>query len=749
MRSIHLLSLILFSLTICAAADVVVRVVDPRAAAVPRAEVNLYPSGSMAAAAGQVTSSEGVARFSGLPAGEYRVEVRAAGFAPASQIVRITGDSTVTVALKIAALSQTVVVSATRTPVPVSETGAQVELLDASEIRNLQPVAAGDALRYLPGAVVNQAGQRGGQASLFVRGGESRYNKVIVDGVPVNDPGGTFDLGVVPMTQVERMEFVRGAESVLYGTDAMTSVVQMWSATGRTAVPEIRFGADGGTFGTARGYASIAGARGRFDYNFFGQQDATQGQGPNDEYANSVQGANVGVLLSPKAFLRVRARHANSRSGVQGQWVFDGRQVPFNGGPQLLQPDLDAYARQNNFLGSAELTITAPNHWQHRFTGYEYNHKGINADNVPDRGCDLLAFNFFDCSFSSPFHVNRAGFNYQGDYEPRSWTHTTLGYEFEDENGTFDSSFATLDPVTFLPATGTSHIHGLRRNHALFAQEALTYSRFTARAGFRYVHNEDFGNQVVPQVVLSAVARQGGESFGATRFVASYSQGIKEPRFEETFGITGTFASLPNPGLRPEQNRAWEAGVTQALFHNRHSISATYFNNLFRDQIQFDFASNEYFNVAKSFAQGAEVEWHSRLTSNLSATAGYVYTSGQILANPGGADPFAPGEPLLRRPRHLGSLLLNYAGRRWGGSLGGSFVGRRFDSDFLFGAVPPVDHTPGYARVDVGAWYAVNRYVTAYANVENALDRHHEEVAGYPALKANFRAGMRFRFGGE
>ena len=749
MRSIPSLLLVLFSLTHLAAADVLVRVVDPSAAAVPRAEVSLYPSGSTEAEAVQGTSSEGLARFPGLPTGEYRVEVRAAGFAPASQTVRVSGETKVTISLKIAALAQTVVVSATRTPVPVSETGAQVELLDASEIRNLQPSATSDALRYLPGAVVNQAGQRGGQASLFVRGGESRYNKVLIDGVPVNEPGGTFDFGVVPMTQVERMEFVRGAESVLYGTDAMTSVVQMWSATGRTEVPEIRFGADGGTFGTARGYASISGARGRLDYNLFGQQDATQGQGPNDEYSNSLQGANVGVLLSPKVFLRVRARHANSRSGVQGQWVFDGQQVPFNGGPQLLQPDLDAYARQNNFLGSAELTVTGPNHWQHRLTGYEYHHKGINVDNVPDRGCDLLAFNFFDCFFSSPFKVNDAGFNYQGDYEPRSWTHTTFGYEFEDENGSFDSNFATLDPVTFLPSIGTSNIHGLRRNHALFAQEAITYSLFTARAGFRYVHNEDFGNKVVPQVVLSAVARQGGDTFGATRFIASYSQGIKEPRFEETFGISGTFPANPNLGLLPEQNRAWEAGLTQALLNNRHSVSATYFNNLFRDQIQFDFASNQYFNVAKSFAQGAELEWHSRLTSNLSATASYVYTSGQILLNPAGTNPYAPGDPLLRRPRHLGSLLLSYSGRRWGGNIAGSFVGRRFDSDFLFGAVPPVDHTPGYARVDLGAWYAVNRYVTAYANLENALDRHYEEVAGYPALKANFRAGMRFRFGGE
>ncbi len=93
----------------------------------------------------------------------------------------------------------------------------------------MKPVAADDALRFLPGAVINTAGQRGGLASLFVRGGDSTYNKVIVDGVTVNEPGGTFDFGTLPLTEADRLEFVRGAQSTLYGSDAMTSVVQVWT----------------------------------------------------------------------------------------------------------------------------------------------------------------------------------------------------------------------------------------------------------------------------------------------------------------------------------------------------------------------------------------------------------------------------------------------------------------------------------------------------------------------------------------
>jgi outer membrane receptor protein involved in Fe transport len=125
----------------------------------------------------------------------------------------------------------------------------------------------------------------------------------------------------------------------------------------------------------------------------------------------------------------------------------------------------------------------------------------------------------------------------------------------------------------------------------------------------------------------------------------------------------------------------------------------------------------------------------------------YVYTSTQILEQPFAFDNLhQPGQPLLRRPKHLGSLLVSYLGTRWGANVGGSFVGRRADSDFLgFN----IDHAAGYALVNLGGWYAIHRRVTAYVNVDNALNQHYNEVVGFPALTANVRAGLRFRVGGD
>jgi len=735
------------SLAAAAAADFKVKVVDQQGAAVPGAQVSLFSKTGDIAVKEGISSAEGMVSFEDLPAEDYRLEVLAPGFAPLTMTVSESHAEIVTTPLHVATATETVVVSATRTPVSAQETAESISVLEGEQLETMQPAAESDALRFLPGAVVNAAGQGGGLASLFVRGGDSDYNKVIIDGVPVTEPGGTFDFGTVPLAGADRVEFLRGAQSTLYGSDAMTSVVQLFSRTGTSPAPELRFGADGGNFNTAHGFAAVSEARGILDYNFFADQFNTRGLGVNNDYSNSLAGGNAGVRVKDSVFLRVRVRHANSRTGVPGEWNF-------NGAP-LLAPDTDARARQNNLLASAELTITAPSHWQHRVEGYEYNHRTLNEDTVPDRGCDPATFNFTDCFFLDLEHVNRAGFNYQGDYTPRSWAQTTVGYEFEDENGSFNSQYLTTDAVGN-PITGISLTHGLRLNHALFLQQRITRGRFSVLGGLRYVHNASFGDRAVPRVAATFLLWRGAEWLSGTRLRFSYAGGVKEPSFEASFGITGTFPTLPNPNLKPEENHAFEAGMEQSLLGGRYSFSAVYFNNQFHNQIEFETIPptfvGEYVNINRSMAHGAEVEFKGQLMKHMQLDSAYDYTSTQILEAPlctaaNFCDPLlAAGSPLLRRPKHSASALLSFPGTRWGATLGGSFVGRRPDSDFLGLGI---NHAAGYVRADLGGWYAVNHRITAYASVANALDRRYNEVVGYPALPVNFRAGLRFRIGGE
>jgi vitamin B12 transporter len=712
------------------ASELTVKVVDPQSAAVSGAQVELFSQGSTRAIAIQTTSAQGAAQFRDLPAGPVRIHVLAPGFAEQwKSIPNAAAENTsgVTVALQLAVATEMVVVTATRTPVPSDATGASIETLNGAELETIRPVAASDALRILPGAIVATAGQRGGLASLFVRGGDSRYNKVVVDGVAINDPGGTFDFGTLPFFEEDRVEFLRGAQSTLYGSDAMTSVVQTWSRTGSTPVPELRFGADAGNYGTENGYASLSGADGRFDYNVFGNQFNTSGSGPNDDYSNSLEGVNAGAKVNDWVSLRLRARHDHSVSGVQNEWNF-------NGDP-LLPPDLDQRARQNNFLGSLELAITGPSRWQHRFTGFDYTLHRTNADGI-DQGNRITPFGDQDFQFNNVNLFNRAGLNYQGTYEEQSWATSTVGYEFEDETGTTGN----------LPFPS----HGLRRNHALFGQQIFNFERLSFIAGGRFVHNESFGNKFVPRASLTLLALKGGQLFSGTRLIFSYATGIKEPSFAESFGNGGGFPTLPNPFLKPEEARAFEASFNQR-FRINYAFSAVYFNNLFRNKIDFNFdpcfCQGQFVNVNEAIAHGAEVEFHARPMSRVSVDASYTYTSTQILKEPFAFDPLlTAGQPLIRRPKHSATTLITYLGTRWGADMAASFVGRRADSDFLgFG----INHAPGYVLVNAGGWYAINRRITTYVNVENLLDRFYEEVTGYPALGINFRAGMRFRVGGE
>ena len=702
------------------AADLKIKVVDPQSAAVGGAQVVLLKQSTPVAV--QVTSGEGLAQFH-IDGGPYQVRVLAAGFAAQTVEVPPAPGEVLMINLAIAPLAQTVVVSATRTPVPAESAGADVTSLSGSQLQTMQPAAADDALRFLPGAVVNSTGRRGSLASLFVRGGDSRYNKVIVDGVPVDEPGGSFDFSVVPLDQTERIEFVRGAQSTLYGSDAMTSVVQMWSSSGHTARPEFTLGADGGNLQTGHGYADVSGVHGRFDYNLFADQFHTNGQGINDEYSNSLQGGNIGIALNAWASLRLRVRHSDSSTGIQGEWQFDGATA--------LPPDNNQWQHQNNLIGNVELSLAGPSNWQHRFSGFEYLHQrtNVNGDN-PDR--------IFDSAFHSLADYNRAGFEYEGQWLQRSWAQAALGYQFEDENG-------FVQDLVF-----GSFTHGLRRNQAVYGQEVLALHRLSLVAGARLVHNTTFGDRGVPRIAVGYQALRGGEVFSGTRLRFSYTTGIKEARIEEAFAQGPGI--VPNPNLKPEENRAFEAGFQQGFFNGKYALTATYYNNLFRNQIDFailDFTTftGQYQNIDKSLAHGAEVEFRGQILPRLSLDAGYNYMSTQILEQPFAFDDLhQPGRPLLRRPKHSGSLLFTYLRNRWGGSLGGSFVGRRPDSDFLG---LNIDHAPGYARIDTSGWYAVTPRITAYLNLGNVLNKHYQEVVGYPSLGINFRAGMRFRIGGE
>src|SRR3954467_9832942 len=189
----------------------------------------------------------------------------------------------------------TVVVSASKVPRPADALTQAVTVLSGDDLRARGVTRVTDALREVPGAMLVQSGSYGALTSLFLRGGESRYTKVLIDGVPVNAPGGSFDFSHLTTDNIDRIEIVRGPASVLYGADAATGVVQIFTRS-PTGVRQASLGARGGSYRTLDFDGETLGATGPTDYSFAAGHHSSDGILPfNNEYRNGTLSSSLGV----------------------------------------------------------------------------------------------------------------------------------------------------------------------------------------------------------------------------------------------------------------------------------------------------------------------------------------------------------------------------------------------------------------------------------------------------------------------
>ena len=244
------------------------------------------------------SGNDGSYTFAAVAAGRYQIRVTAEGFEPfTSEMVYVAAGAreTVTATLQVGALRQEVVVTAGATSVSQAQTGAPVTVLDAAIIDGLNKPDVLETLRLVPGTSVEQTGARGGTASMFIRGGASNFNKVLIDGAVANDIGGGFDFAQLSTTGVERVEVLRQTNSVMYGSDALAGVVSITTKRGRTRNPEVSYAADGGNLGTWSSDAGIGGVVKRLDYYSSYRHFDTDNDVPNNAYRNDTYAGRFGV----------------------------------------------------------------------------------------------------------------------------------------------------------------------------------------------------------------------------------------------------------------------------------------------------------------------------------------------------------------------------------------------------------------------------------------------------------------------
>jgi vitamin B12 transporter len=715
---------------------------DPLGAVVSEAAVELLQGDKPAATT--TTDRQGGYRFSAVTPGHYAVRARATGFAAQQSEVVYVGEgneATVNLALRIGLVSQEIVVSATGTKTPESQVGASVSVLTAGQFPNRLDVL--EVLPQVPGVQLSQTGQRGSLGSMFVRGGNSDANKVLLDGVPLNEIGGIVDLGVVPTTGVEQVEVLRGPNSVLFGSDAMAGVVSMTTRRGTTPLPEIDYAFDAGNFNTLHHDGALSGAFHRLDYLGEVSRFDTGNSIPNSRFHNGSYVANVGLALNPTTELRLTGRYSATAAGEPNQIEFFGI------------PDDSFLHDQDSYLGLTFQNQTT-SRWHNlvRYAATRVRRQNVNPtptgtpfDPFPgfDSGPNFLGLpvtihgaNGFSTSgqgildFAGTYPVlnsstsKRDSVYVQSDYSFKTHLLLLTGFRYENERG------FSLNSGVSTPAH--------RGNFSYLAEiQASLGSRAYLTLGGSVEDNAVFGIAAIPRASLAYyLVRPRSRGFwNGTKLKFNYGQGIKEPSiFEATDSLFGLLSSLSNgpqliaqfnvAPIAAERSRSFDLGFEQLAWNGRAKFAATFFHNQFTNQIEFvpsaalpvlgvppavavQAGFGATFNSGDTRALGAETEVELALGHGFTARTAYTYLDAVVERSftgdafdcsqpsqllfcsfnpafptiPIGA--FAPlqGNRPFRRAPNTGSFSIAYARPRFNLILSGLLVSRRDDSTLL------------------------------------------------------------------
>ncbi|MBZ5676569.1 MAG: TonB-dependent receptor [Acidobacteriia bacterium] len=630
--------------------------------------------------------------------------------------------------------SQRVVVTATRAPLSVEESGVATNVFTAKDFEPARGAFVQNLLRDVPGLSVVQTGRSGGITSVFARGGESDSALVLLDGVPVTEPGGGLDFAHLTSPGLQRMEVIRGPESVLFGAEASSAVIQMFTERGDPEArrPHGSLAYERGSFSTDHWTAGLNGGfANRLDYAFTSDQFRTTSEFPNDAFRMTSGTANVGFRFSDATQLRAVYRTFDSYTGAPGQVAygltnFDANETARDGavsvrlddrrGSRFSQHALFGYHRYRDRFSDnltenydlAALVRTEPG--MHPFV-YFVRQIPVSTT-VPDPGTTIATYNFPLTAFPGLTVTDRTNSSYQGTVT-HSGGALVFGYDFERQAG-------------IISLTGVERFNNGGYVHE---QYALT-SRIFLTGGARLEHSNTFGNKFAPRAAVTF--RLPTETF----LRVSAGRGIKEPALIENFANESFFVG--NPKLRPEKTDSFEAGVSREWLGKRLRTELSYFRDRFTDKIEFDFSAfpGTWQNIDQSWARGVELSGTARLMRFVNLNAGYTKLYTRITSDPS-LDQI--GLELLRRPRNSGSISLEISPRRWTLVAGGRFMGERQDNDFVFG----VNRNPAYNTVFADGSFQATRHVELHVRIDNALNDRYQEVLGYSALSRNAAGGLK------
>jgi iron complex outermembrane receptor protein/vitamin B12 transporter len=637
-------------------------------------------------------------------------------------------------------VKQDVTVTATGLATPLPQLTAPATVIPGEALALQAGVV--DALRQQPGAFLVQTGQAGSVSSLFMRGGDSTANLVLIDGMPAGDVGGVFDFGTVSSTAISRIDVLRGPDSAMYGTDAGAAVVSIETPRGTTAAPLITYSGDGGNLSTYRNEATLSGTINRFDYFGAFSRFDTANALPQDKFHDETEAINSGYNFNGNTSLRFTLRNNTAVQGLPGPWDFQGVSSEARQADQDLfltgtlenrtkydwhnllrygiarkREQAVEFANVGNYLSDDPGEFDSPG-----YVGNVVTIRGANGYAATGQ-VQLFSGNNYDQD------SNRDQLYYQTDYSFSPHFSGLFGFRYDNERGSFND---------YDPAYGYSEHEAIQRTNFEYNLQfqGEFFHRLFYSAGGAVEKNHLYGIAGTPRVGLSYVAvRPNGHGFHGTRLRANAATGVWEPTLsvEEAslyhyLLVNGDTADLATYHIGPpsdQRSRTYDFGVDQNIDGDKLLLKLGYFHNVFNHDLEgvtgpalvqyfgFNIPSlnspyvEAYVNSLAYRAQGAEVElvWQPR--PSFLVRGGYTYldtrvvqsfatdavaaVQGQPTENPnipgvaiGALGPLVGARP-FRRPPHTGYFNAQYLHKRFSGSLQGALASRSDDSTFLVG----------------------------------------------------------------
>ena len=718
------------------------RVTDPLGAAIPGATVTLISKGQIVATA--ATQSDGSYQIRNNTSGRFYVVVASATFKQITTQGFYAGTlqtHSEDIVLEPAAVHQQVVVSANGTPTAEGQLSSAISVIQRPEFRNQAFLV--DALRQSPGVFVVQQGMYGGITSLFVRGGTSTSNRVVLDGTPIEDIGGTFDYSNFLSTGTSEFEVYRGPNTVLYGSDAASGVVSLKTPQGSTTFPSLFYEGDAGNFHTWRNELQLGGTRSKLDYYAGAAYFASSNALPQDQYRNLSEVLNVGYALSGRTAIRVTGRNSDSSVGLPNAYNFYGLT---NDGKQS---DQDIYftglidqQTSESWHNSVQYGMTRKREEAQQWypAGLLLGGDFAGAGNYYGNPVDIRGANGYSTIGQALLNYGPADFGVypngsnsvsnrdqlyaQSSYVVSPKLSVIGGFRYEDERGAYHNPVFAED----------YSIERANYDYTAEVQGNLFKDRVFYSLGGGVEKNQLFGTVGEPRLGLTYYpVRPGSGIAHGSKITFNFSKGVQEPNLFSQ--LDSLYATLTQNGegaiaaqynIRPiggETTRSYDGGLEQSFFSQRLLMNVNYFHNQLGNQIEFvspqqllllgvpqavvavvgaiNFGAD--LNSLAYRAQGIETQFQSQIASHIFARGGYTYTDGVVQKSfsssaagpstnpqfptiPIGADSPLVGARPFRQPAHTGFVGLNYSGSKLFATIQGSFASRSDDSTFLAGS---------------------------------------------------------------